>query len=369
MTSLPVIALALIMWGLTLVKFREMRSERKKQKGEGDVTKIATGMLLFSALTMTFKVNDFASFFDAHTFPNLSLLCTHLVFLASQYLFTATTLTTIETPSTKRAIQTIRPILFLLITALCMIYIFFISKMPPYLDDEPQGLPIVIFKFLSYPFGMMLCGLMLTTYLAHLPSEKLPLMRLRAMMLILANLIGGAFIFSRLLIFSAYFWPFLLSEPLLILSNVLLIFAVFLFAGAFLSDRLYAQFVIISKSIEHWHIFQDLKYLVDRLIVLCPTIGLPPEKPGFFRFLLKPDYYLYRTIIIILDSKALLSDFFSDAIEPNAPEILWENKDLRHEAMRIHQTLQAAKPSNDFADIVETYRRVSRELFTQEASP
>ncbi len=365
--SLIKLAFALTMWTLTLVRFRDFLSLKAAQHEKAEVAKIICWMLLFASMTLTFKISEFTAIFNTYTFPNLSILVTHLSFLGAQYFLTVTTLTAIGTPATKSIIRWIRTVLFLLITALSVIYIFHISKLPPYIDTEPQpeSLPIIIFKFLSYPFGIMLCGLTIITYLVYLPSEKFSLLRLRAIMIILANCIGGMFITSRMVIFAGYFWPFLLSDWFLALSNILFIGSVGLFFGAFLSDRIYVWFVFIPRRIESWQTFHDLKYLLDRLIVLCPVIGLPPENPSFLRFLLKPEYYLYRAVIIILDSKALLADFFSDSVEPETPQIVWEAR-LLPEAIRIHQALQTANPSNDFADIVETYRRVSRNLFASQ---
>jgi len=118
-------------------------------------------------------------------------------------------------------------------------------------------------------------------------------------------------------------------------------------------------------SIKAWHTFQELKYLAEQLLLLCPTIGLPLCNPGFLRFLFNPEYYVYRTIISILDSKAMLIDFLAESLEPGNEHPMWEN-DLLKEAIRINQALQTANPSNDFNDIVETYRRISKDLYANQ---
>jgi len=100
---------------------------------------------------------------------------------------------------------------------------------------------------------------------------------------------------------------------------------------------------------------------VKRLLLLCPPVGMPAEYPNFWRFVFNPEYYLYRAVIIILDSKAMLVDFLAKLEQPGMGG-LWE-PDEHAEAARISAALEAANPSNEFNDIVETYRRVSRELF------
>src|SRR5689334_11994337 len=137
MKSLLIVALALTMWTLTLIRFRDLLSKKDAEKEKEGIAKVVCAMLLFDSLTLTFEVDEFSRFFDAHTFPNLSLLATHFSFVAAQYFLTVTTLTAIGTPFTRRVIRWIRLILFLLIAVLLIIYILYIAKMPPYLDYEP----------------------------------------------------------------------------------------------------------------------------------------------------------------------------------------------------------------------------------------
>ncbi len=362
MSSLILVPLSIVAWMFTLMRLRAILLENVRQVGE-----IALNiwlMLLFFSLTLTFMVAEFAAFFNAYTFPNLSLLISHSSVLITAYFGAVTSLGVIGVPISKQIIHWIRALLVVVLIALLSIYILFVSKMPASLFFAPQNLPEVVFKFITCSFGTILSLIMAITHLVYLPSKKFALMRFRGTVIILAGLCAGVYLSIRAMIFGAYFWPMLMSPMLVTLSYVFLICSVLSIFLALLSNRIYARFVVLLRSLESWRAFQDLQCLVKRLLVLCPVIGMPPEYPSFWRFVFNPEYYLYRAVIIILDSKAMLVDFLAEVEKPGMGG-LWED-DEHAEARRISAALEAANPSNDFNEIVETYRRVSRELFANQ---
>ncbi len=181
-------------------------------------------------------------------------------------------------------------------------------------------------------------------------------------MIILSTSSAGVYILVRTIIYSGYFWPLLLAPWLFDLSYALLFCSAILFFAALLSDKIYVRFVVMSRSIERWGAFQDLEYLVEKLLLLCPAVALPTNNPSFWKFLSNPEYYLYRAIIIILDGKTMLADFLSESANPDKTT-LWDGE-LLQEAVRIDQALQSTTdPSDEFYEIVDTYRRISQDLF------
>jgi hypothetical protein len=358
MNSVIMLSLCIVAWTFTFVKLVAILL--------GDIRKIGMitlniwAMLLFFSVTLTFMITDFAAFFNTHTFPNLSLLITHFAFLASQYCAVVTILAGIGTPATTHTIFWTRLFLFVELTLLSVIYIFFLSKTPETVSEFQPIFFVVIFKFLSYPFGIMLCIITVRTILTHLPSHQFTLIRLRAVTIILCTSSAGMYIFIRALIYAGFFWPILSSPLLFTISYVILFCSAILFFASLLSNKIYARFVILSRSVESWQVFQDLKCLRDHLLLFCPVIGMPPESPTFWRFFFNPEYHLYRTMISILDSKVMLADFLVESVKSGMP--VWDGS-LLDEAIRLNTALQSANPPNDFSDIVETYRRVSRDLF------
>lgn len=366
MNNFILIPLCVAAWILTLVRLRTIFLKKDEPGAKTEMALNIWAMMAFFSITITFMIDEFAAFFNVHTFPNLSLLITHFAFLASQYFAITTTLVAINIPSTQRAIRWIKSTLCTAVVILLAIYSLLISKMTDGLSDSPQNLPIVIFKLVSYPFGIMLFIILIKTYLTYLPSKSFALMRLRAIIVISCSSSAAVYILVRVLIYSGYFWPILLSPWLFTISYIFLFCATILLFAAFLSDKIYARFVVMSRSIEGWRAFQDLQYLVQKLLLLCPIVALPVNHPSIWKFLLKPEYYIYCAIIIILDGKIMLADFLAASAEPDEPT-LWDDE-LLLEAIRVDQALQSINPSNDFYEIVDAYRCVSRELFNSKNS-
>ena len=361
MNSLIVFPLCVVSWIFTLVRLRAIL--RQGMQDAGTITLHIWGMLLFFAITLTFMIPEFTTFFDAHTIPSLSLFITNSAFLVSQYLGMAGILIGMEIPTAPQIIRWIRLLFGIVLAVLFVIYIF-VEKVQYVSFFAPKSLPEAWFIVVVCSFATLMCIVLVTIQLIYFPAKKFALLRLRTTLMMLCISTSAIFLLIRVFTFGSYIWQFSLSPMLVPVAYVLLICATLLFFTMFLSDRLYARFVVMSRNIENWRAFQDLKYLVEHLMLLCPVIGLPAGNPSFWRFLFKSEYHLYCSIIIILDSKIMLADFLDECMKPGTMP-LWEG-DLLQEAIRINDALQQAKPSNDFADIVETYRRVSRDLFVSQ---
>jgi hypothetical protein len=125
---------------------------------------------------------------------------------------------------------------------------------------------------------------------------------------------------------------------------------------------------MLSSRLEYWRAFQDLQYLVGRMLRLFPPVSLSPTSPGFWRFLLDPEFHLYRAVIIIMDGSAMLEGFLAEFDgAPPEPED-WEIEESDYvvgEAREIQRALQPVPLPNDFYEVVEAYRRVSLDLSAQ----
>ncbi len=359
MNTWVMLPLCFLAWAFTLARLRLIVKQGARKAGPVALNILCT--LLFLTITLTFLVVEIGAFVDARTLPNFSTLIYTSAFLSSLYFGLAATIAGMEIPAGQRIIRWLGLLLGIEIIALLVTYIVFFSNVKTiYLG--PQGLPQIMLIAVASFWGIVMFIAPIAIQLIYFPSEKFALMRLRTTLIILCSLTAMAFLLTRIMILAYY--PLEMPPVFTFLSYASFIGATLLSFLVFTSDRVYARFVVLTRSIEEWRAFQDLKLLVDRLIVLCPVIGLPVENPNFWKFLFNPEYYLYRAIIIILDSKAMLIDFLADLARPGMPP-LWEEP-LHEEAIRINQALQTANPSNDFSDIVETYRRVSRDLFASQ---
>jgi hypothetical protein len=358
------VVLILVSCIFTFVRLRTIL--RQGVQRAGDVTLNIWAMLLCFSICIGFMLPQFIAFFDARTFPSLSVLIANCAFLASQYFGMAGIIAGMEIPTGQQIIRWMRLFLVAELCILFVFYVFFVSKVQAISFFVPHSIPEAIFTVIVCFLAIIMCIILLTTALLYLPSKKFALMRLRTILFALCIFTSAIYLLFRAIIFGSYVWPFLMFPTLVPLSYLFLISATLLFFVIFLNDGVYAQFFVLLRSIESWHTFKDLQSLVERLLLLCPVIGLPADNPPFWRFFFNPEYYLYRAVIIILDSKAMLSDFLAQAefMQADTPP-LWGD-DLLKEAIQVNQALQSANPSNDFSDIVETYRRISQDLFNNQ---
>jgi hypothetical protein len=343
--------LCLIGWGFTLARIRTIHW--KDVRRDGGVALNIWLMMFFFTVTLTF-LGDFGGLFDAHTINNLSKLIAYPSILITIYLAAQESLKTIDKPSHQRIIRQLGSLLVATNIALLVIYALFLWKVPEF-TYVPRSVPEALFRFIAFIFGGALCIVVARTYLAYFPLEEFATMRLRALMVILCAISTGFFFLVRIAQVAGYFLPLLASAALNNLSIILLVLSSLLYFTAFLSDKIYVQFMVISRNIRSWSAFQDLEYLTDYLLRLCPIVTISQSSPSFWRYLLNPEYYLYRAVIIILDGKTMLADFLSETGSPGEPD-LWEG-DALQEAVRLNTVLQSINPSDDFWDIVGEYRR------------
>lgn len=355
------IVVCIISWVVTIWRLRAILVSKHWKGSQQNILLYWFGMLVCFSTTLTFMITPIASFFDKYTLPNVSILITHCLFLACQYFGMVTLFATLGILTKRSTIHWLQPALVIEYIILLVVYSTLLVKAPDNLTEVPQSISIVIFKLLTYPFGFVLCVVVMQTILTHLPSKISVVLRLRALLIFFSMGAVGLYIFTRLLIYLSYLFPIINTSMLLTSSDILLLCATVLFLAALLSNRMYARFLIFSKIIDAWHTFQDLYYLAQTLLTYCPVVGgLPLAYPQFWLFVFNPDYYIYRAIIAIMDSKitmmGLLQTETSTIPESQLPKALF-----------LHKALQATNPSNDFADIVEAYRRVSKELLANRA--
>lgn len=224
----------------------------------------------------------------------------------------------------------------------------------------PRSLPEVAFMWITFIMGIALCAFVIKVYRAHLPQEKSPVMRMRTILIIVSTFLASVYFLVKIASVGGYFSPFLASSMLIDLSTVLLISSALTHFSALLSNKIYLPLVTISRNIEGWSAFKDLKYLMERVHQLCPEVALPATNPSFLSFLLNPEYHLYRAIISVMDGKTMLDDLLLEGALHEEPK-LWEG-DLLREAIRFKQALQSINPSKDFWMMVSEYQEASRRL-------
>ncbi len=317
-------------------------------------------MMVFFSITMIFLIKTFCNYFDAHTLNNLDRLISYSSILIGIYFGAAASVGAVGRPIDSRIIRWLRHTLVLIIIILTVIYSLYISKLPNMDYYVPRSLPEVSFMFVTFSFGAALCAFVDKVYLSYLPSENSPVMRVRTILIVVSTFLACSYFLVKIVTVGGYFWPILGSQALIDLSMILLVISALLHFSVLLNNRLYVPFVLISRNLEGWSTFKDLKYLTDRMQLLCPEVVLPITKPSLLTFMLNPEYHLYSAIITIMDGKTMLDDLLLEGAFHGEPA-LWEG-DMLREALRVKRVLQTINQSEDFWKIVSEYRRVSRKL-------
>jgi hypothetical protein len=347
--------LSVIAWAFTLFKLRGIR---RKDIRYGSTALNLWLMLFFFSITLTF-LGEVGGFVDARVINNLSNLIAYPSILITIFLATKESLNAVDRSAYRRTIRWLGSLLTAITTVLLIIYVLFLWKVPEF-TFVPRSIPEVAFRFIAFCFGAVMCVVQAKAYLMYYPLERSSILRLRALMVTLCA--GSAFLFFlvRIAQLTGYFWPLLASETLNNLSVALLALSSLLYFSAFLNHEKYQQFVRISSSFERWRTFQDLKYLMDRFLRLCPEVVSPAPNPSFWRFVFNPEYYLYCMLIALMDSGTMLDDLMAEGTLQRTSSMMEEN--LRQELAQLKQVLRSIDASGDFWKIVNEYRYAGQEL-------
>jgi hypothetical protein len=352
------LSICIAAWTLTLTRLRTI--QWKDVRKNNAIALNAWFMMLFFSLTTIFLIKKFSNFFDMHTVNNLDRLIAYCLILAGIYFGTAATVEAVGKSSDKVTIRWLQHLLLLTVAALVTIYAFFISKIPNMDYYLPRSLPEVVFLFIAFSFAATLCAVVVKVYLIYLNQEGSAVMRTRAILIVVSTSSACAYFLVKIATVGGYFWSPLGSQALIDLSSMLLVISALLHFSALLSNKLYLPLVLLGRNIQSWGTYKDLKYLTERLNLLCPEVVLPTTNPSLLTFLLNPEYYLYSAIIAIMDGKTMLDDFLMEGALQGEPA-LWEG-DMLREALRVKRTLQSVDASGSFWTMVSEYRRASQGL-------
>lgn len=353
------LSLCIMAWTLTMSRFRTIHwKEIRKDNG---IAFHVWLMMVFFSITTIFLIKKFSDLFDAYTFNNLDRLIAYSAVLTGMTFGVTASINAIGTPPDKRMNRWLWGALFATIIALVAIYSVFLSRLSDISYFVPRSIPEVWFMFITFSLGAALCLTMGKVYLAYLPLETSPIMRTRAVLIIGSVFIATAYFLVKIMIAGGYFWTPLTSPFLINVSWVFLVSAAVSHISGLLSNKIYVRFVMVSGGIRSWGTFQDLKYLMKQLLLLCPELVPPIVDPSIWKFVLNPEYYLYRAIITIMDGKTILDDLLSEGALSGEPA-LWEG-DMLRDVVRVKRALQSINQSGNFWELVNEYKRASRGLF------
>lgn len=164
------------------------------------------------------------TFFDAYTLNNLDRLIAYSSLITGITFGAMAAIETVGSPSDRVIGRWLWGILFAVIIALVVIYSLFLSRLPNIDYFVPRSLPEVLFMVITFELGILLSIVVSKVYLAYLPSETAPLMRIRAILIIASAFTVSGYFIVKIMIAFGYFWPVLASEGLMDLSWIFFYF-------------------------------------------------------------------------------------------------------------------------------------------------
>ena len=354
------VAICCVAWALTVTRFRAIRWKDIRQ--DQGIALDVWLMIVFFSITTIFMIKRFDNYFNAHTLNNLDRLIAYCSILTGMTFGASASVKAVGTIFDRQAIRWLRYLLVAAVAALLAMYLLFLSKIPNMDYLIPRSLPEVAFLFVPFLLGAALSAFVGKMYLRHLPLEKSPVMRARSLCIITEAGLASAYFLVKIVTVLGYFLPILASPVFINLSSFLLISAILVHFSSLLSNKIYVPLVVISRKVASWGAFQDLQRLRRRLQSLCPEVAFTFTAPSLKEFLSDPEYYLYQSIVAIMDSKTMLDDFLLEgaAQEP----MLWEGE-LLQEARRMRQALQSVDGTDDFWDLVKSYQDTSKALLSE----
>ncbi len=354
------ISISLLAWLIALNQVRTILLSRA-WKTDPIAFRVWVASVSF-ALTLTFLISTLGQAINRLTIPNLSRLLAYTAVSMTLYLTASSFLVTFPTRQNQRQARYLKPYLMLTLIGLLVVYVFLVSRTPEWVDQPiPATAAEMIFKLVMFTYATIFCTIMAVACFRYLNQEKAVVTKYRIVTIILTATGGGAFFFSKAVLALGYLWHPLGTEWLHTLSKLLMYGTAVLWFGSFLHNNVYARVLAFSRGIRSWPRYKDLAYLVAKLELLCPPVGMSTSKPGFWQFVRNSDYHLYRAIVHILDGKTLIADFLDDTIPIDRLRARWDNNGYL-EAVRLNRVLQEIKSNDDYLDMISAYRLASREL-------
>lgn len=299
------VVIALLLWGVTVYKFGAMW--RDGQWRDGSVTFYFWSFSFFTAIGITLLVGPIYT--AVNTFwsvANLAWLIKYVAFCLAIYYMASGCYLALKQ-------QKPRPMswsLAITLTILIGLYIVGISTLPEKAEHTiPETWLEMLFMQTMYVYMLTLCIIPFVTFVRLFRQEEIVATQLRWAVGVTASLLATVVLSLKItLTFLAFTNPTTGALPVLQpIININFIAAGLLCPLAFLPNRFYiavAQPYLFLGQVKALH---DLSWLQKQLDSLCPPVINTPL--DFRTKTQNPDFYLYRSLIAILDAKRMLDSY------------------------------------------------------------
>lgn len=383
MSTLVGVPIAAVAWLVTIYKLGTFR--RHRRHGISPVPAHFWGFSFCIAVGMTFMIEEFYLVFDrlAGT-PNLAWLIIYVSFVSAIYFIVSGCYEVLKIPRPRLLSYS----LLIALMVLVITYPLGIVTLPEKPDHTiPVTLAEFIFMQVMYVYAGILSLVPFAIFLSFYRQETVLAAKLRWVVVMATTILASMVGMLKVILTILVFWDPTTTTLAIIypLIGIALACIGILWPMTFLPNRIY---LFLARPIEFWdkmRTLRELQALRKDLNRLCPPII--DDKPGWRESLKDLDFYLYRAVIGILDSKKMLTGLLSPVnavadkvnstvtfessavaasrLEGNGASVLTQQDKQRTQF--LYRTLQTVDDRAPFAELVSAYRRAGRVALKGEA--
>jgi hypothetical protein len=352
-TSISDVLIALAAWTIAITKFHNVWSG-----GLWTKSRIALYSWLFAvffAIAMTFQIDVLYRPFDSITLTNLSWLFSYAAGATAIFFGVAIAVDLYAKPSSKaRELFWMRSALFTTLAILTVAYLFIVRN-PERLDhDIPNNLAELVYMGTLFTYGIGFAVVLARAMLHNYLFESVTPTRIRTLIILIASFASFAYLFLKdIIAIFGYFWPSFDWPPVVLASKLMMGLTALTWAITFLPQKVFLSLAKLVKFLDDWVAFRDLKSIMKQIHRYSRTQN--KNDFPYRQFVKNPDYFLYCSLIDILDSKVVLKDLLNSQSKPVVEE-------MRREAIACHLLLQEICDDGDFWEVVKAYRAMRYRL-------
>lgn len=306
MRLLLTVLAALFFWGLVVVKFNRFW-RRRHETEQGYLAGSIWLVVLLLGISMTLHVDPIQEAVGAATgLNNFGWYLAYLVGAAGFYQGGYLGARAYGVHS-EQAIRNLKRLLVADIFLFTGLYGGWLMHTPEWTPRSPRDWPEMLFLVGFFGYAFVAESMSLPPLRRALSRQQEPLIRVRTLLgLATATLALVCCAFKVIYAVLGYLLPAHLLVEIINQMALLSMAGVALFlAPLLIHHRTYLrvyEYLYIGRKLR---LLSDLNYLQQQLQAHCPTILW--QEPNWWERLTRPDFFIYRTVVSILDSERILS--------------------------------------------------------------
>lgn len=248
------------------------------------------------------------------------------------------------------------------LSILSYLYVFYISKITWMPDHHiPKNLPEWMYMITLFVYGAILGGVPIIEHIRDYSKETAIPTRTRYVALMIARIASTIYFLIKILRATVgYFSPtYGELDNLLIIHDIALGITGIFWIGMFLPNQFLMQvstpFIFLSKYLAYGRLQKIPQYFSAFQTDLSP-ISVVNEPDSLWDLLANLNFYLYRTVIHILDIKKHLEGVFDEK-----KYLLWDAENLQ-KAQTLRTALEGVEDDRDYWLLIHDYSKVALQL-------